>query len=286
MDSISPEEQDRVARRVVHDVRGPLNAIGLAARLLDLREDVTDDERRTIESIIVNVRRAAAALEGLVDPAPLLRAPASAEPLSRLAQTGLRVLVVEDVEADRALILETLASGTGGRLVLRGATTLADAEAALAAATFDVVLLDLNLPDATGLDTIRRVFGSGSQAAVVVLTGVDDELLARQALRAGAQDYIVKGHADSATLLRAIAYARERRLATAEREQLIAELNEALATVKRLSGIVPICAGCKSVRGGDGAWQPIEQFVHAHSDADFSHGLCPDCARRLYPEAL
>ena len=58
----------------------------------------------------------------------------------------------------------------------------------------------------------------------------------------------------------------------------------ALRDLKALRGIIPICSVCKKVRTGDGEWQQIERYVHNHSDADFSHGVCPDCARTLYPE--
>lgn len=70
----------------------------------------------------------------------------------------------------------------------------------------------------------------------------------------------------------------ERKAQEAEREQLLAELQEALANVRTLSGLLPVCAWCKKVRDDQGYWSEIEAFVHAHSDARFSHGICPDCA--------
>ena len=69
-----------------------------------------------------------------------------------------------------------------------------------------------------------------------------------------------------------------------EREKLISELQEALAKVKTLSGLPPICASCKKIRDDKGYWNQIESYIGKHSDAQFSHGICPDCARRLYPE--
>lgn len=70
----------------------------------------------------------------------------------------------------------------------------------------------------------------------------------------------------------------ERKAQEAERERLLAELQEALANVRTLSGLLPICAWCKKVRDDKGYWSEIEAFVHAHSEARFSHGICPDCA--------
>ncbi len=73
------------------------------------------------------------------------------------------------------------------------------------------------------------------------------------------------------------------RLAT-DQEKLIDELQEALDNVKVLSGFIPICSSCKKIRDDQGFWQQIETYISEHSDALFSHSLCPDCARRLYPE--
>jgi PAS domain S-box-containing protein len=69
-----------------------------------------------------------------------------------------------------------------------------------------------------------------------------------------------------------------------ERERLIRELQEALAQVKVLSGLLPICASCKKIRDEQGQWNPVEKYIRDRSDVSFSHGICPECARRLYPE--
>ena len=76
----------------------------------------------------------------------------------------------------------------------------------------------------------------------------------------------------------------ERRRHEAEREQLVHELQEALANVKTLRGLLPICASCKKIRDDGGYWSQIETYLRAHSEAEFSHGICPECARQLYPE--
>lgn len=75
-----------------------------------------------------------------------------------------------------------------------------------------------------------------------------------------------------------------RRRAEAERERLIAELKEALAQVKTLSGLLPICANCKKVRDDKGYWSQIEFYLEDHAAVDISHSICPDCAQKLYPE--
>ena len=67
-----------------------------------------------------------------------------------------------------------------------------------------------------------------------------------------------------------------------EREQLISELQEALSKVRTLSGLLPICASCKKIRDDKGYWNQIESYIHKHSDAEFSHGICPECLDKLY----
>ena len=75
----------------------------------------------------------------------------------------------------------------------------------------------------------------------------------------------------------------ERKRAQQERESLMREREEALAKVKTLHGLLPICASCKKVRNDTGYWEQIESYVRSHSDAEFSHGICPECMQRLYP---
>jgi CHASE3 domain sensor protein len=72
----------------------------------------------------------------------------------------------------------------------------------------------------------------------------------------------------------------------AEREEILRKMMEALAEVKTLSGLLPICAGCKSIRDDNGYWRRLEAYISEHSQAEFSHGLCPKCASELYPEAF
>jgi PAS domain S-box-containing protein len=69
-----------------------------------------------------------------------------------------------------------------------------------------------------------------------------------------------------------------------EREKLIRELQNAINKVKTLSGLLPICAGCKKIRDDGGYWNQIENYISDHSEAEFSHGMCPECQRKFYPE--
>jgi hypothetical protein len=69
-----------------------------------------------------------------------------------------------------------------------------------------------------------------------------------------------------------------------EKSKIIKELQSALEKVQMLSGMLPICASCKQIRDDRGYWNKIEVYIEKHSEAEFSHGICPECARKLYPE--
>jgi len=75
-----------------------------------------------------------------------------------------------------------------------------------------------------------------------------------------------------------------RRQIEEEKEEILSELRNTLAQVKKLSGLLPICASCKKIRNDSGYWQQVEVYVREHSEAEFSHSICPECARKLYPE--
>jgi PAS domain S-box-containing protein len=76
----------------------------------------------------------------------------------------------------------------------------------------------------------------------------------------------------------------KRKQAEEEREKLILELKDALSKIKILSGLLPICASCKKIRNDEGYWEQIEGYIKERSDAEFSHGICPECMKKLYPD--
>lgn len=76
----------------------------------------------------------------------------------------------------------------------------------------------------------------------------------------------------------------ELKRAEAAQEKLIQELQKALSEVRKLSGMLPICASCKKIRDDQGYWTQIEAYIRDHSEAEFSHGICPECMQKLYPE--
>lgn len=161
------------------------------------------------------------------------------------ATEALRVLLVEDDPTDRLLAEEALARYSSMRL--HCTPRLAEALEVLAESTFDVVLLDLGLPDSQGLETLRRLRHAHPLVAVVVLTGRDDEELAVKTLQEGAQDYLLKGFADFGLLRRAIRYSIERKRTQremrhrAEMAEMAAEITSALAMKGSLGAALQAC---------------------------------------------
>jgi len=123
---------------------------------------------------------------------------------------GIRVLLVEDNPGDARLFTELVRDAGAGQWNLIRVDRLSGALDRVRREPFDIILLDLSLPDADGLDTLIRAHAAAPKIPIVVLTGHDDEALAVRAVRAGAQDYLVKGRLDGDLLVRSIRYATER----------------------------------------------------------------------------
>lgn len=131
------------------------------------------------------------------------------------------VLLVEDFAPDARLILEMLRDAEGGdEYDLTHVRTMAAAEAALAGQKFSCVLLDLGLPDSTGVENVERLVAARKDVAIVVMTGLDDERAALEALQRGAQEYLVKGRCEGPQLVRVMRHAVERNRLVAELEAL------------------------------------------------------------------
>ncbi|HML05140.1 MAG TPA: response regulator [Methanobacterium sp.] len=124
----------------------------------------------------------------------------------------IKVLIVEDNPQDLRLIEEMLREVKIPSFELIGSSTLNDGLKHLVNDIFDILLLDLNLPDSTGLDTFASVYEQAPEIPIVILSGFDDENIAIKAVREGAQDYLVKGQVSSLLLSRSISYAIERKL--------------------------------------------------------------------------
>jgi diguanylate cyclase (GGDEF)-like protein/PAS domain S-box-containing protein len=153
------------------------------------------------------------------------------------------LLLVEDSPGDARLLREMLTDQDGPhRTDVTHVESMAEAEAHLGKGKFDIVLLDLGLPDAQGLGSLRRARAIAPRVPMVVLTGYDDEALAAEALQEGAQDYLIKGQIDPRGLLRALRYAVERKA-----------LEEALFNEKERAQVTLNCIGdaviCTDIAG-------------------------------------
>src|SRR5688572_10544786 len=123
---------------------------------------------------------------------------------------SIRILFLEDDPGDARLVQESLRDAMEGQFACTCVPTLGEVLENLRAAPFDVILLDLSLPDSQGIDTFTTVRAQARNMPILILTGLDDQTLALQAVKAGAQDYIVKGQLAGHLLPRAIRYAIER----------------------------------------------------------------------------
>jgi diguanylate cyclase (GGDEF)-like protein/PAS domain S-box-containing protein len=132
------------------------------------------------------------------------------------------VLLVEDNPGDARLIREMFKEPSSHDIELAHVDCMADAESHLASHTVDIILLDLGLPDTQGLEAVRRAHGAASRVPLVVLSGLDDEKIALQAMQEGAQDYLIKGQIEPRELFRALRYAVERKAI----EETLFEANE------------------------------------------------------------
>jgi diguanylate cyclase (GGDEF)-like protein/PAS domain S-box-containing protein len=156
----------------------------------------------------------------------------------RSQKPTLKVLVIEDNPGDARLLREMFKEQVSQNVELTHVARMVDAETHLAQRTFDVILLDLGLPDAQGLAAVQRARTAALRVALVVLTGTDDESLAVQALQEGAQDYLVKGQIETRGLLRALRYAIERKVME---DALYVEKERAQVTLNCIGDAV-ICA--------------------------------------------
>lgn len=118
---------------------------------------------------------------------------------------------------------------------------------------------------------------------IVFLTAYSDAETIERAKETAPYGYLLKPF-DSQELFVTIEIALHKHKIDREKDNLMRELNAALEKVKLLSGLLPICFSCKKIRDDAGYWRQIERYIEDHSEAIFSHGLCPDCAQKLYPE--
>jgi CheY-like chemotaxis protein len=192
-----------------------------------------------------------------------------------------KILVVED-DAHVATVLEARLESFGHDVCDIARTGPAAVRGAVQHQP-DLVLMDILLEgDMNGVEAAELIHRQ-VDVPVVFITCLSEPSVLDRAVKANAYGYILKPY-DNAELRYTIEIALVKYQAAKERDKLIDQLEHALAEVKRLSGLLPICASCKKIRDDQGNWQQIEEYIHTHSEVDFSHGICPECALALYPE--
>jgi len=148
-----------------------------------------------------------------------------------------------------------------------------------------LAVIDWMMPELDGVELVRRVRASQTLSSlyVILLTakGAKENLIA--GLEAGADDYITKPF-DREELLARVHVGQRVVELQESLEQRISELELAMSQIRTLRGLFPMCASCKKVRNDQGYWQQVEDYLMEHSEAAFSHALCPDCLKKHYPE--
>lgn len=192
------------------------------------------------------------------------------------------VLVVDDRHADRTLLTEILVrEGYHVRPVENGELALAS----VVAQPPQLILLDIQMPEMDGFEVFRRLKAREESRDIPIMfisaaTEMENKLTG---LRLGAVDFVTKPFQREELLAKVRTHV-ELSLLRSQLAQQTADLRDALAKVRTLSGFIPICASCKKIRDDQGFWNQIERYISEHSDAQFSHGICPDCMQRLYPD--
>jgi len=134
----------------------------------------------------------------------------------------------------------------------------------------ELILMDVMMPGTDGFDLCAQLKRSPAykEIPVIFLTARADSEDAVRGLQAGAVDYVVKPFNPAELLARVRTHV---------------ELKHAREEIKTLRGVLPVCANCKSIRDEDGVWLSFEKYLHRHTEAELSHGMCPVCVRKLYP---
>lgn len=167
---------------------------------------------------------------------------------------------------------------------VRAAPSGARALATIAKEAPDLLLLDIMMPEMDGFEVCRQLKANEQTAGIpiIFISALDETIDKVKAFGLGGVDYITKPFQSDEVLARIKTHLSVH-LLQVQLEEKNADLQKALDEIKTLRGILPICASCKKIRDDEGYWQQIELYIMEHSEAEFSHGICQECARKLYP---
>lgn len=179
------------------------------------------------------------------------------------------ILIVDDTPINIRLLAESLRQEYRVKVSTSGSEAL---EIVSAPESFpDLILLDVMMPGMDGFETCRRLRADEKtkDIPVIFMTALDSVEDKVAGFQAGGLDYITKPFQQAEVLARVETHITLRRKSIA--------LEQALAENKTLKGFIPICCRCKQIRNDAGFWQQVDEYISEHSDATFSHGLCPAC---------
>ncbi len=197
-----------------------------------------------------------------------------------ITRRPFKVLIAEDQDSIREFLKKQLEKI--GHTIVATATNGAEAVELASSKQPDVVLMDIEMPKMDGIEA-TRIIQEKTPLPVVLLTAHDEPDMVRRASQVGAGAYLLKPpSADEIERSMIIAVARFSDLM--ELRRLNAELKKALENEKILTGLLPICAHCKNIRNDKGYWEAVEGYITEHTEAHFSHSICPSCMVKLYPD--
>ena len=207
----------------------------------------------------------------------------------------MAILIVDD-SPDQHLLLRSLLTKAGHSDVLaadsaQAAFTTLNLTGSEPPKHIDLILMDVLMPDLDGVSACRQLKQAEHlrDIPIIMVTANNDLANLKEAFAAGAMDYINKPVKSVELLARvssALALKHEmdcRKERERELRRSNDDLQRALKEVKVLRGLIPICASCKKIRNDGGFWQQLEEYLSDHSEAEFSHGLCQPCIKKLYP---
>jgi response regulator RpfG family c-di-GMP phosphodiesterase len=191
------------------------------------------------------------------------------------------ILIVDDEPGNIEILSETL----GGSYEILFAVSGREAVKIAKHQIPDMIILDIIMPVMSGYEVLQSLKQDPllKNIPVIFITALDQEDQETRGLTLGAVDYISKPFNTTIVKLRV----RTQLELKLQRDILIhrnEELQKALAKIKTLSGLLPICASCKKIRDDQGYWTQLEYYISEHSEAEFTHGCCPECMKKLYPE--